>query len=462
MRFPNKDFFKQNRKVLIVGTAACLLGLIALASMTHQGSDGYANGYIICENESSEEIENLFYRSGDRYLIELAQLDKCLDLDAIKSDGGYVIRTPKVQCTMKSEEESYKINANTIQDDDNYITPAENSHGFYADADTLFDVFGYQTSYKTNDSGKLVELTLTKADGSAYDTIHISTEVPETEDARSQVEEGILNQDPESGKPGGTSLPTVPQPTSPSEEETEPSAPVSEGDFLENGETYPDEIQEVIDNRPEPQETEAPKKQIIERPTENPNKKRNEEFQQQWDQVSENLKKTYSTGATPTGKEPVKERTKDFIAYNPMSGAIFYDTISVLHDPADGAFMEATIANEWSDMALNTDHEQTKAFYESIPGMVEATLKDMLGANTGEELFQFIKEHADRTANGGYIAYHDEKNEIQTEWTDGPVGDGINAGEIDFEKWQDRTTDDGLRFYVARSGGGIFIKVYKN
>ena len=66
--------------------------------------------------------------------------------------------------------------------------------------------------------------------------------------------------------------------------------------------------------------------------------------------------------------------------------------------------MEATIANEWSDMALNTDHERTKAFYESIPGMVETTVKNMLGENTGEELFQFIKEHADRTVNGGYIA----------------------------------------------------------
>lgn len=462
MKFPKKDFFTKNKKVFIVGSATCLLALVALLTIRKQTSDGYANGYIICGEESSPEIEDLFYRSDDRYLIELGKLDKCLDLDAIKSDNGYIVRTSKVQFTLSDGENSYKVNANMIEDDDNYISPIKMREGFYADADTLFDVFGYETSYKTNDNGALVELTLKRSDESAYDNLHISIEVPETEPARSQVEEGILNQDPETGHPGGATLPTVPQPERYEEEETTPSALANEEEFLENGGTYPEDVQEVIDNQPEQQETEVPKKQIVERSTDNPNKKSDEEFQQQWNQVSDSLKKTYSTGTTPTGREPVKERTKDFIAYNPMSGAIFYDTISVLHDPSDGAFMEATIANEWSDMALNTDHEQTKAFYESIPGMVEVTLKNMLGENTGEELFQFIKEHADRTTNGGYIAYHDENNEIQTQWTDGPVGDGINSGEIDFENWQRRTTDDGLRFYVARSGGGIFIKVYKN
>ena len=59
-----------------MGSAACLLVLVALLTTKKQTSDGYANGYIICEEESSSEIEDLFYRSDDRYLIELEKLDK--------------------------------------------------------------------------------------------------------------------------------------------------------------------------------------------------------------------------------------------------------------------------------------------------------------------------------------------------------------------------------------------------
>lgn len=473
MKFPNKDFFKKNKKVLIAGTTAGVATLIAflvLAGRTR--SYGYSDGYITCGDESSDTIENLFYQSEDnRYLVELEKLDKCMDLVVIPSDGSYIIRTSKVQCTVRNKDSSYDINTNTIRDDDNYIAPVESDKGFYADADTIFSIFGYETTYKTSKDGNLVEMVLQKSDSSSYGTLHIEKEQVEENETRNQIEEGILNQNPTTGQPGSSKLPIVPRPESnisnsdvndaTKEEQSSSSAPQSEEEFLENGGIYPEDVQDVIDNRPEQIETEAPKK-IIDRPDTTQNKKSDEEFQQQWDQISNTLSDAYSKGTTPTGTEPGKKRTDDFIAYNPMSGALYYDTISILHDPSDGAFIEATFSDEWSDLAMNTDHEKTKAFYESVPGMVETTLKSILGNNMGEELFLFIKENADRTQTGGYISHRDENNEIQTEWTDGPVGDGINAEEIDFENWQGKVTDDGLRFYVARSGNGFFVKVYKN
>ena len=272
------------------------------------------------------------------------------------------------------------------------------------------------------------------------------------ESPRSQLEQAMVDQTLQLNQPGDSSLPTVPHPSQ------EPAEEESESESIE--ETLPAEVQEIIDNRPE-QETKAPAS-IVDKPIENPNKKTEEEFDQQWNEVKSDLKQAYSQGTTPTGKAPYEERGDSMIAYNPMSGALYYDTISVSYEPSDGALMTATFANEWSDQAMNIDNEQTKKFYESIPQMVETTLKSMLGDNAGEELYQYIKENADRTTTGGYLVYHDERGNLATKWTDGQVGDGIQASEIDFEKWQDKHTDDGLRYYAARSGEGFMVKVFKN
>ena len=166
MKFPNKDFFKKNKKVLIAGTTAGVAALIAFLVLAGRApSYGYSDGYITCGDESSDTIENLFYQTeDDRYLVELEKLDKCMDLVVIPSDGSYIIRTSKVQCTVRSKDSSYDINTNIIRDDDNYIAPIESDKGFYADADTVFSIFGYETTYKTSKEGNLVEIDLQKTD----------------------------------------------------------------------------------------------------------------------------------------------------------------------------------------------------------------------------------------------------------------------------------------------------------
>ena len=89
MKFPNKDFFKKNKKVLIAGTTAGVAALIAFLVLAERTrSYGYSDGYITCGDESSDTIENFFYQSeDDRYLVELEKLDKCMDLVVIPSDG---------------------------------------------------------------------------------------------------------------------------------------------------------------------------------------------------------------------------------------------------------------------------------------------------------------------------------------------------------------------------------------
>ena len=62
MRFPKKDFFTKNKKVFIMGSAACLLVLIALLTARKQTSDGYANGYIICGKINLLFLTKIFLR----------------------------------------------------------------------------------------------------------------------------------------------------------------------------------------------------------------------------------------------------------------------------------------------------------------------------------------------------------------------------------------------------------------
>lgn len=454
MAIKNHDLKKKT--ILLVGVLSCAVAITALVFMKKQPQkNGISDGIITCGEDTSEQISNLFLRDQSKYLIELQGLDDHMDLDVIpvqNSTDSYMIRTSKIQCTVSLGDGTYSINGNKISDDDNYTAPVKVENGFYADADILFNLFGYTPVYETNMDHSVVHMTLQKQDEGSYGLLHIDEEEKEIESPRSQLEQAMVDQTLQLNQPGDSSLPTVPHPSQ------EPAEEESESESIE--ETLPAEVQEIIDNRPE-QETKAPAS-IVDKPIENPNKKTEEEFDQQWNEVKSDLKQAYSQGTTPTGKAPYEERGDSMIAYNPMSGALYYDTISVSYEPSDGALMTATFANEWSDQAMNIDNEQTKKFYESIPQMVETTLKSMLGDNAGEELYQYIKENADRTTTGGYLVYHDERGNLATKWTDGQVGDGIQASEIDFEKWQDKHTDDGLRYYAARSGEGFMVKVFKN
>ena len=91
-----------------------------------------------------------------------------------------------------------------------------------------------------------------------------------------------------------------------------------------------------------------------------------------------------------------------------------------------------------------------------------STIKSIVGDKIGTELFNYIKQHADKKQlGGGYIATLDNSGELAMKWTDDGIGDGIQAATLDFSAWQNRTTDYGKRFSVDNSNG-LAIHVYNN
>lgn len=442
---------KQYRPVLfgeiVIFILFCIAMVFTKGLRKPQGT--FVDGYIIAEGEKSSLTSNLFYQYGDRYMIDVRRLDKLLNLDVMERETGCIIRTSKNQIEVTPDEQTYTVNLNVIKEDDSYLIPFVSDDAIYADTERIFEVFGYSTEYQSNGDHSIVELLLTKIDGDPYETITLYKKTFEIQESEKQIEEDAVITRPEISQPGESELPTIPRPTE----------AFSEEKFLEEGGVYPDDIQEIIDNRP----IEKPNlPQVIERPEEGENRKTDEEFQEIWKESKSEMAKVFQSGSASTGTIPYVERTEDFIAFNPMNKAIYYDTISVLHDVDEETFMEVTISSEWSDMALNTDNAESIAFYQCIPRMVEAAIKYSIGENAGTELYNWIKTHADKTVQGGYIASHNEYGEVVAVWTDGEVGDGIRSTELDFESWRDKTTDNGLRYYAARNGDGIVIKVYKN
>lgn len=427
------------------------IGLFLLISKEKKNISEFADGYIITEGVQTNMIEDLFYQNNGRYMIELKKMDKALDLDVMYTANKCIISTSKHQIEIIPEERTYVVNLNTVKEDDNYLIPFVYNDCVYADTDTIFQVFGYKTEYQSNNEENTVELRITKTDGDPYETIGLQKKETEIQESKAQIEQEAAEQKPDINQPGNNTLPTVPYPKE--------TTAFSEEKFLEEGGVYPDDIQEIIDNRPVAEPT-LP--QVIPKPEEIPNKMTDEEFENRWNESKNGMAEIFKSGNAATGTVPYKERSEDFIAFNPMNKAIYYDTISVLHNVGENVFMEVSISSEWSDLALNTDNAESIAFYECIPRMVEAAIKYSVGENAGAELFEYIKTHADKKTTGGYIATHDEHGDVVTVWSDGEVGDGIMSSELDLENWQGKTTDDGLTYYVACNGEGILIKIFKN
>lgn len=474
-------------QIIILGIGFIVVILSALFSSKKDESK-FLDGYIITEGKQTNQTESLFYYVENKYMINLQKMDDLLNIDVIQNPNseGYIIRSAKNQMEIVPNDQNYIVNLNTVKEDDSYLIPFIYKDEIYADTDKVFAVFGYQTDYQSNHNNEVVELLLTKTDGDPYETITLKGKPDITnKEPEKQVEEGAVNQSPDIQQPGNNRLPTIPYPNkaTPSQTDTEKSNIEFNGnDSLHNTEstvskeleelpyqppvvpeepeTYPEDIQEIINNRP----VKRPKEpQIIARPEKSPNKKTDEEFEQLWEESKNNIKDVFQSGNASTGNVPYYERTEDCIVFNPMKNAIYYDTITVLSNTTDeDVFMQVHISPEWSDMALNTDNAESKVFYECIPRMVEAAIKNTVGAQEGAKLYAFIKEHADKTRNGGYVGTHNEYGDVISVWTDGPVGDGIMSTELDFSTWQGKTTDQGLRYYAARDGEGVVIKVFKN
>ena len=113
-----------------------------------------------------------------------------------------------------------------------------------------------------------------------------------------------------------------------------------------------------------------------------------------------------------------------------------------------GTFVTAWLANDWSDLERRYNNAISKAVYSQKPDIKEKTIKTVVGDKIGTELFNYIKQHADKIIP-------------DAEWNPNSNPDGIKASKLDFSAWQNRKTDYGKIFSVEVTGEVINIKVYK-
>ena len=428
-----------NKQKILFG--ACAVAVIAIAviliTILTKPKNFVIDGIIEAGGEESSQVEGLFLKKDTKYFIDMDKLDRCISADVIRVPGGYAIRTTKTQVTIFEDENRYRMNQSDVTDDNSYSMPIVIGTNVFGDADTIFKGFKYDTSYSESLNGKLVRLVLTKQpDSDPYETI---TAVKDSEPASyqrpKQIEEGAIDYGEETGN---GQLKTVPKP----EEET-----------------YPADVQAVIDNRPT--EDNLATKSFVPRDPQPKNDFSDEELDAKWEQEKGALVNIFSQGIPNTGNVAYEVRGDSMLAFNPMNGGIYVDTISITRSGNENHFIVAEFCSDWSDLIVNTDNEGTRAYYAGIPETYRKTIVSLLGENEGTKLFDFIKPHADIMANGGYVSRHDESGEIVSVWTDEPVGDGIMANELDFSEWQNRISDSGVRYSVSRVGEGFKITLYK-
>lgn len=438
---------KKTVKIVVFVLVALLILAAVIAAVFFSRNryliTGTKAGLIKTELAESGTKKDLFLEKEGRYLISLSKLDECVNVVVIRIAGGYVVRTDKSQITIYEEETTrYSVDGHDVTNDGFYIGPAMVNETVYGDTDTIFGIFGYDTSYSLSADGSVVQLTLSRgADADPYEKIDAVPETDTVPETRApQIEESAIAAE---NVTADGQLPTVPRPET----------------ITATVETYPAEVQHIIDGNPAKAEIET--KAYVPRDTEPVNDLIDEEFEEKWQQEKGALSQIFSEGTPSVGNIPYKERSQNMIAFNPMSGGIYVDTISVVRTDNMDHYIEAEFCSDWSDLALNTDSVETQAYYNGIPEIYRRTIRELLGETEGEALFNYIKAHADITADGGYVAYHDEHGDIQTKKVDTPVGDGVRASSLDLEEWQNRRTDDGLRYSVSRAGDGFKITIYK-
>lgn len=160
------------------------------------------------------------------------------------------------------------------------------------------------------------------------------------------------------------------------------------------------------------------------------------------------------------------------------------------NDIRNGNFLTVAVGASWSDQTDTPATSYTKAFYANLPLMKEQLIKATVGDTVGQELFNYLRSHADqKNVSGGWKNIYDENgnpikgwyetildsngnvtgrvfhedpnfDEYKGEWTTEAVGDGFDASAIDWSAWQNRTTDYGKRFSVTADDRAMQINVY--
>lgn len=461
---------KQNKNLpyIIIAILFILILLILLFSRVGKKSDipEFMDGYITVGTASSPTYSDLFYKSGEKYLIDLEGLDKTTNLDTITTSDGLAVNNIFDQVFVSPGYDYYYVNSNKISDDDNYTAPVVIDEKVYADTDIILNGIGYDTTYNFSADKSVIELKIDVKDKDRYYTVIPNKELEKDEEDEiaemPQAEEGAIeNPGLEVNRPG-EELQTVPRPEQTKSEDDKKNLPVipSETEAETNPEEtegmteVPSEIEE-IEETTVAQEPEEPAREY------NPNRKTDEEFEAIWAEDKEELKNIFENSTPNFKQDAYKELSSNFVGFNIAHGAIYGNTISVIHDTTSGEFLYISFNGDWSDQANNITSEESRAYYLGVPEVYRKTLVTCLGENVGTELFNYIKAHGDRTITGGYVArVNPETKAVESVWTDGEVGNGVDAQHIDFEAWQDRTTDNGLRFDVVRNGNGIDIFVY--
>lgn len=430
---------ENNKKVIWTIIIIAMLSAVMVWFFQNQKSDitGLKKGYITIGEDSSDLVDSLFYYNdkGVAY-INLSRLDGCVTADVIKSQGIYIISTIKNQVSIVPNDDYYYVNSNKIADDSTYNIPISINGYIYADCSRIFKSLGYDSNYKFNYDNTTVELTLSESEQfnnnmySQIKTTILNNKIVET--TQEQIEDKM--EIPETEKEAENVLPVVPEPTAVDRENLE----IPDQNFI------PDE---------EVKETDLPEPELSV-PTE-------EEFKEnRWKTKKEELTEIFQTSTPNYGQNAFAELGENGICYNQASKGIYGNTVTVLKDTTDGYYMQVSLAADWSDQALNVVSEQSKAFYQGVEEVYRKTLVSVLGETEGTAFFTYLKEHADQTTQGGYISQYDEKGLITAVWTDGPVGDGLQASTLELAPWINRYTDDGLRYDIVRNGDGIIIIVF--
>ena len=385
------------------------------------------DGHLVVNGIRSETQSDFGYVDGNNnFMINLTALDKSSSLDVIKSENDIIISNIKNQVAIRIGKNYVRINSTEFKDDDTYNEPiAENSEKVFADAKYIFTAFGYTMSYTLNAEETEYEVLLVKnEDFDSEKYSEIEAQDNDTKEEKKDSPSGWTPDEDESKRENNGEPITIPE-----------QSEISQDD-LSTPETIGNE--ENVDEESKEEKREA-----------------------RWNQIADEIRNLFQNSVPNYDKKAYVDLGSGNFGYNGASGGTYGNTVTVMHDVGDDHYNTVIyIGSEWSDQAKNVASDESRNFYLGLEDVYQKTLVYALGENEGNSFFEYLKEHADKTITGGYINKYDEQGVIQTEWTDGEVGDGIKASELDLSDWGCRYTDDGYEYEITRDEDGLQIIIF--
>lgn len=427
---------EKKKKQILIGAAAAGAAVLCLFLLnTGKGkNDSFEikNGYITLEGTSSEVSSGMFYEKNGAFRINLTGLDLHTDLDVIKNKNSYIIANMSNQMKITPDVKEYDFNSVTFSEDATYLAPIVIDDYVYADSNMIFGLFGYDVEYQYNSGKTAIEAILTQKENFNKD------------DKKITVMEHATKEEPKIDVPSGWSKEDAEkEQMNTNEPVTVPDLPEIDKSILAEPETLPNETDAAASEETEAAEVTEDKKK-----------------EERWEKVEEELTNLFQSSTPNFEREPYVPIGEDAFCFNAGKLGVLGNTISVVHNSGEGYHMVVYLSAEWSDQALNVATPESKAFYAGLENVYKKTLIYALGETEGADFFNYLKQHADQTTEGGYVNVLDEKGIAQPVWTDGPVGDGIGAKDLELSQWTGRYTDDGYAYEITRNGDGLKIVIF--